>query len=141
MAVHQEGPRRREALAVAGLAALAAAAAIHYVFTKPMAVRMALPLAAIARMEEVYRDDAPLPDFVHCIRVDLDEEAIDAFLQRMHLEPSSELHDGSAECGPGWVGPSPGAAQRRYVSSGTTSVGGSAAVVAGGKLFYVAWGS
>ncbi len=79
--------RRLVTLAALAASLLALMGAAYYLMTKPMAVRIALPLRAVATMDEYYWDAGMLPDFVHCVRAKVSEEEFRRFVNSMKLAP------------------------------------------------------
>jgi hypothetical protein len=108
----------------------------YYVLTKPMAVRIALPLRAVVTMREFYQDSAPLPDFIHCIRTEVTEPEFKLFVAKMKLVPYQGVQ-AFPSCEAGWWSASADSSMAFYDPAGGEETG-RMAKFENGKLYYLA---
>ncbi|WP_428382056.1 hypothetical protein [Nevskia ramosa] len=111
----------------------------YYVFTKPMAVRMALPVRAVLSMDEFYQDAGFLPDFIHCVRAEVTEPEFSSFTTRMKLVPYKGS-DSFPRCDANWWSAS-GSASGAFYDPAQREGDTLMVKYENGRLYYVAYAS
>lgn len=87
-------------ITVAVLTLLGAFAA-YYCLTKPLAVRMALPIGAVVSMDEVY-ESYPNGDYLHCLRAHISPTRFSDFAETMALQKGVGLVERLPACSADW---------------------------------------
>ncbi len=111
----------------------------YYVLTKPMAVRMALPVRAVLSMDEFYQDASFLTDFIHCVRAEVTEAEFSTFATRMKLVPYKGS-DAFPRCDTNWWSAS-GSASGTFYDPTQREGDALMAKFENGRLYYVAYAS
>lgn len=113
-------------------------------------VHSGLTAEAIARMQEFYEPARFLPDFIHCIRVEISPAEFAVYVRTLGLQPGRGIHALPHRCEiPWWTPPDLGkpggdggqAQLLVYHHPSTNPEAGEIAVLRDGVLYYVAWNS
>lgn len=135
---------------------LAAAAWYLYPWSRQQLVRSGLSSDAISRMKEFYQPPQFLPDFIHCVKVDISPAEFLKYVQKLGLRPGHNITTLPQTCNVSWWNP-PGidiassgdiikikqlsVTDMVFQYPGTDQEAGEIAVFKNGVLYYVAWNS
>lgn len=74
---------------------------LYYGLTRPLGVRLALPIGSVVSMEELHQS-FPNGDYLHCVRAKATEEQFERFLKKMALEKNKGTTANVPACSVPW---------------------------------------
>ena len=111
----------------------------YYALTKPLAVRVALPMRSLISMDEVY-ESSPNGDYLHCIRAKASEAEFDQFTDELMLHEVKNLVGSRHHCDAEWWDKN-FYAENVSGRDDNTSESSSYASYRNGFVFYISWSS